>query len=396
MPEEPPDIEPDPTPSTDVGEEANGGGKNARSTVARAFCPPPPPSPPAANRRSFLRHAAWAGGLGGLGGLTGVALNRLIHRGRAHPVPNKPVLGAEFTYDVSRFQTSDPALLRFEETARFPAGLERARNIAVAADGAIFVCGTGGIRKFSAKGEPLLTIPLEKPVYAIALRPSGEILAGQPGKIAVLDAAGAVVAVWGDLPENLLPTSIALTKEYIFIADAGNRIVLKLDAAGKKTGVIGARDPARNIGGFVVPSPYFCLRMASDGLLRVANPGEHRIEAFTLDGDLETFWGSASFNVAGFCGCCNPVSFDIFPDGSFVTCEKGLPRVKLYDPHGGFTGLVAGPEAFPEYLKAANAGTPESLGSGIYAAIDPSGRVLVLDVVGGTVRIMQRKENHHG
>jgi hypothetical protein len=136
--------------------------------------------------------------------------------------------------------------------------------------------------------------------------------------------------------------------------------------------------------------------MAPDGLLRVANPGEHQIEAYTMDGDLEVAWGTASFNVAGFCGCCNPVSFDIFPDGAFVTSEKGLPRVKLYDSHGGFTGLVAGPEAFPEYLEAANAGTPESLGSGIYAVIDPSGRVLVLDVVGGTVRIMQRKEDDHG
>ena len=81
----------------------------------------------------------------------------------------------------------------------------------------------------------------------------------------------------------------------------------------------------------------------------------------------------------------------MFPDGGFVTCEKGLPRVKLYNSTGEFTGLVAGPEAFPQYLQAANAGTPDSLGSGIYAAIDPLGRVLVLDVVGGTVRIMQRK-----
>ena len=52
--------------------------------------------------------------------------------------------------------------------------------------------------------------------------------------------------------------------------------------------IIGARDPDRNIRGFVVPSPYFCVRMAPDGLLRVTNPGEHQIEAYTLDGDLET------------------------------------------------------------------------------------------------------------
>jgi hypothetical protein len=131
--------------------------------------------------------------------------------------------------------------------------------------------------------------------------------------------------------------------------------------------------------------------MAPDGLLRVTNPGELRIEAYTREGNFELAWGKPSFAIDGFCGCCNPVSFDIFPDGSFVTCEKGLPRVKLYNSHGEFTGVVAGPEAFPEYLKAANAGTPHSLGSGIYAAIDPQGRVLVLDVVGGEVRIMKPK-----
>ena len=354
------------------------------------------PDSSAANRRAFLRNVAWAGSIAGIGGLAGVTFNNLKASGESNKKAATPPLGAEFTYDVSRFQSSDPTLLRYQEIARFPVGLERARNLTVAPDGAILVCGTGGIRKFSPKGETLLSIPLDMPAVSIALRPSGEILAGQAGKIARFDASGAAIGAWSDLSENLLPTSIAVSGENIYIADAGNRVVLKLDASGKKTGVIGARDPARNITGFIVPSPYFCVRMGHDGLLRVANPGEHRIEAYTSDGDLELSWGSASFNVAGFCGCCNPVSFDIFPDGSFVTCEKGLPRVKLYDASGEFTGLVAGPEAFPEYLKAANAGTPDSLGSGIYAAINPAGQVLVLDVVGGTVRIMQRKEQNHG
>jgi len=345
-------------------------------------------------RRSFLLAAAWGGGIAGLGGLTGLAASRLARRTPA-AASRKPVLGDEFTYDVARFQKSDPALLRYDELVRFGSGLERARALAVAPDAAIFVGGTGGIRKFSAKGEPALTIPLEKPVYAIALRPSGEILVGQLGKLAVLEPGGAEVAVWSGLPDNLLPTSIAFAGEQVFVADAGNRVVLKFDASGKKLGVIGARDPERNLRGFVVPSPYFCVRMAPDGLLRIANPGEHQIEAFTLDGDLELAWGKGSFAVEGFCGCCNPVSFDIFRDGSFVTCEKGLPRVKLYNSAGEFTGLVAGPDAFPEYLQAANAGTTDVLGSGVYAAIDPQARVIILDSVSGVIRIMQRKPQAH-
>lgn len=350
----------------------------------------PPKSPQVADRRSFLRTAAWGGGIAGLGGLAGLAANRLMSDKPAASL--KPALGDEFTYDVTRFQKSDPALVRYEEVLRFPAGLERARNIAAAPDGAIFVVGTGGIRKFSPKGEPVLTISTDDPVYSIALRPNGEILAGRKEKISVHDPAGARVSDWSEMPKGMLPTSIAIVGDQVFVADAENNSLWKFDAAGRKTGVIGTRDPEKNIKGFMVPSPYFCVRMAPDGLLRVTNPGEHQIEAYTLDGDLETAWGKASFAIDGFCGCCNPVSFDVFPDGSFVTCEKGLPRVKLYNSHGEFTGLVAGPEAFPEYLKAANAGTPHSLGSGIYAAIDPQGRVLVLDVVAGDVRIMTLKK----
>jgi len=353
-----------------------------------------PDPAPAGGRRSFLFAAAWGGGIAGLGGLSGLAANRLARR-TPPAAPRKPVLGDEFTYDVARFQKSDPALLRYDELARFGSGLERARALAVAADAAIFVGGTGGIRKFSPTGQPALSLPLEQPVYSIALRPSGDLLVGQPGKISVLSPSGAELAVWSGLPATLLPTSIALAGEQVFVADAGNRVVLKFDAAGKQLGVIGARDAARNLKGFVVPSPYFCVRMAPDGLLRIANPGEHQIEAYTLDGDLELAWGKGSFAVAGFCGCCNPVSFDIFADGSFVTCEKGLPRVKLYDSAGEFTGLVAGPDAFPEYLQAANAGTTDVLGSGVYAAIDPQARVIILDSVSGVIRIMQRKPQNH-
>jgi len=351
----------------------------------------PPAAAPLQGRRSVLRAALWGGGVAGLGGLAGLTANRLL-RARQSEARPKPPLGKEFTYDVEHLQKSDPALLRYTEIARFPCGLGRPSAIATAADGAIFVGGNEGVRKFSPSGELVAEMPLADPVHAIALRPSGELLVGQPGCLRVLDATGTELARWQQPGARFLPTSIAVTAAAIYVADAGGRVVVKLDPQGKQLAIIGARDLDRNLRGFVVPSPYFCVRMAPDGLLRISNPGEHQIEAFTTDGDLELVWGKGSFSVEGFCGCCNPVSFEVFPDGSFVTCEKGLPRVKLYDSHGGFTGLVAGPEAFPEYLKAANTGAPDTLNAGIYAAIDPQLRVIILDGVGGTVRIMQAKE----
>ena len=79
------------------------------------------------NHRGFLRHIAWAGGL------AGVVFNQIQASLRSNRQGDTPPLGAEFTYDVSRFQSSDPALLRYHECARFPVGLERAHNLAVAA-----------------------------------------------------------------------------------------------------------------------------------------------------------------------------------------------------------------------------------------------------------------------
>jgi len=355
----------------------------------------PPPSQTPAGRRSFLRAAAWGGGIAGLGGLAGLVASKFTKRQPGSSATRKP-LGDEFTYDVSRFQKSDPKLILCEELARFPAGVTRPRNIACDPKGTIYVCGDSGIQTFSAQGEPRSTIKLDQPVHSIAPRTDGSLLAGQDDRILVIDKFGKQAAAWTDFPDGLLPTAISIDEDVIYVADAKNRLVLKLDPTGKSLATIGKRDSARGHKGFVVPSPYFCLRMAPDGLLRVVNPGAHRIEAWTPDGSLEISWGKPGFAVDGFCGCCNPVSFDIFPDGSYVTCEKGLPRVKLYDSHGDFVGLVAGPEAFPEYLNAANAGSPDSLGSGIYAAIDPQGRILVLDVIGGDVRIMQRKEATDG
>ena len=84
--------------------------------------------------------------------------------------------------------------------------------------------------------------------------------------------------------------------------------------------------------------------MAPDGLLRVVNPGMHRIEAYTPDGDLESFWGRRVDGIEGFCGCCNPANIAILPDGRIVTAEKGIPRVKVYHGRGQFVAWWPGPE----------------------------------------------------
>ncbi|MGB6221670.1 hypothetical protein [Haloferula sp.] len=348
----------------------------------------PGDSDPSLGRRAFLRSAAWSSGVVGLGGLAGYALNRSGEISRA----TKPKLGAEFSYDVSRFQTSDPALKRYDEVIRYRVGIESARCLAVGEDGLLYLGGDEGIQVVNGEGRELASIRLDRPVQSLAVKGSERMLVGQKGRILVLDPDGRELEIWDDFPEDMLPTSIDVSESGIHVADAANRVVRKLNGAGESIGIIDGRSGDLEGVGFKVPSPYFCLKMGDDGLLRVTNPGAHRIETYLPDGRLELAWGRASFAIEAFCGCCNPVSFDIFPDGSYVTCEKGLPRVKLYDGHGVFTGMVAGPEDFPEYLSVVNAGARKAAGAGIQAVIDPAGRILILDAIAQELRVMVRKE----
>ncbi len=91
------------------------------------------------------------------------------------------------------------------------------------------------------------------------------------------------------------------------------------------------------------------------GARRPAAPEQHRAPSrgsLHASGELEFAWGKPSAGIEGFCGCCNPVGLAMLPDGRCVTCEKGLPRVKVYSTEGVFESVVAGPETFPENAKA--------------------------------------------
>jgi len=210
--------------------------------------------------------------------------------------------------------------------------------------------------------------------------------------VEVYNDDGKHLATWESLGNDAVLTSIAVSKNDVFVADAGNRIVLRYDTAGKLINRIGKKDKERNIPGFVIPSPHFDLAAGRDGLLRVVNPGRHRIEAYTFDGDLEFFWGKFSnLDVKGFCGCCNPANFAILDDKSFVTCEKGLTRVKIYDAEGTFVGVVAGPEQLIEGGTARICYFPDQCQAGAFdVAVDAAGRIFVLDTIKNVVRIFTK------
>jgi len=303
-------------------------------------------------------------------------------------------LGKSFTYNVADLVRIDPNLILYEESARpINTGFTRSRALTVGPKGAIYIAGDKAVHVFSLAGDSLGKIPVADNPRCLALAGDDRIYVGLKDHVKVYDLKGQQLASWPTLGPNAILTGIAVSEENVFVADAGNRVVVRYDSAGKLINRIGKKDPDRNVPGFVVPSAYFDLVVPKDGLLRVVNPGRRRIEAYTPDGDFEFAWGKTSASVEGFCGCCNPVNIALLPEGGYVTCEKGLTRVKIYDSEGLFVGVVAGPEQLVEAGTAGICELPSQCQlSGFDVAVDPAGRVLVLDTIKNIVRIYTRKK----
>jgi hypothetical protein len=303
-------------------------------------------------------------------------------------------LSRAYELDAARIAQFDPNLILYREIEpAIATGFARSRALTLGSDGRLYVAGDEALRVLTDKGVVERVIGLPGAPRCVAVSSEGRMYVGMRTHVEVFDGQGRRLAAWESLGDTSYLTSIAVSGDNVFVADAGRAVVLYYDTTGKLIRRIGEKDPDRNIPGFIVPSAYFDLAVAPDGLLRVVNPGRTRIEAYTFRGDLEFSWGQNSMRIEGFCGCCNPVNFAMLPDGRYVTAEKGLIRVKIYDADGVFEGVVAGPDQLVEggasrvFLSAQDAEA-----SGFDVAVGPDGRIFVLDTIENIVRLFVERE----
>jgi hypothetical protein len=344
------------------------------------------------NRRAFLRAGIKGAGIVGVGGVLGAMAGGYL-TGEAPPEQRRR--GQRTRIDLEKYTSVDPGLIQYRESFRRSLALDSPRGIAVDGHDRILVAGDRRIQILDKDGAILNQIELPESPRCLTADEEGTLYVGFRDRVATY-AGGKQEAVWLGLGPTAVLTSIAVKGDDVFVANAGGRDVLRFSKTGDLVGRFGKRDPARNVPGFVVPSPYFDLAIAPDGLLKVSNPGRHRMEAYTLDGDFELSWGEPSMGIEGFCGCCNPVNFTLLSDGRFVTSEKGLARLKIYEADGTFSGVVAGPSAFVANQSACCSaaevsGPPDDTSicqsGGIDVAVDSAGRVLALDPVDGSIRV---------
>ena len=328
------------------------------------------------NRRGFLNAGLLATG-GVAGWLSG------CDKAPQPPAPkDRKPLDKRFTYDVSEYEKVDPAQLLFTEAGQIPTGLQTPTCLAVGAGDLLYVGGDQVIKVFGKDGQPHPGIALGAQPQAVVAADQGRVCVAFLDHFEVFDSAGQPLLKSEALGAQAHLTGIAVAGEAVFVADAGNREVGRFDAQGKLAGRFGKLGNGDGNPGFLVPSPYFHLLAGSDGLLWVANPGRHQVQAYTLAGKFELGWGQPAMCAEGFCGCCNPAHFARMPDGRFVTSEKGLVRIKVYDAKGKFAGVVAGPTQLVKNEQA----TPV-----FRVACDAAGRVLALDPTTGMIRIFVQK-----
>lgn len=288
---------------------------------------------------------------------------------------NQP--GNPYALNVDAFSRIDTAMILFKESRKYdisfliPAGV-------CWRDNQVYIVGDQKMQIIQPTGKLIKEVSFDKEPTCIYAS-SANIFVGFRKSVAVLDHEGKKLADWNLFSDSTVITSITERSGIVFVADAGKRIVRKFDIDGKQQGVIEGKSGNDQIHGFVIPSPYFDLAFNPEGELWIVNPGRHALENYTTDGSLRTWWQASSIKVEGFSGCCNPAQFAFLPDGSFVTSEKGMVRIKTYKPSGEFSGVVAAPSKFTAEGEAPDLAT------------DDQGNIYALDIDKKILRLFVKK-----
>ena len=281
-------------------------------------------------------------------------------------------------YNIDEYRKVDSTKILYTEKLHFPLKVHDWAGITVS-DSTIIVATANQLLKFDYSGKQIFSKQLIDTVSCVTVDENRQVWIGMGHYAVMYDQNGTLVKRWNSFGDRAMFTSIAASGENIYVADAGNRIVYQCNTNGQIVQKIGEKDEHKGISGFVIPSPYFDVAIDDNGFLWAANTGRHMFENYNQNGSLRTSWGVTSMKIEGFSGCCNPAHFAILDDNSFITSEKGMPRIKLYDQHGQFIGIVAPPDAFTGSL------APD-------IAVDRQHHVIVLDFERQQVRIFEKKK----
>ncbi len=281
--------------------------------------------------------------------------------------------GNPYEYRIEEFKAVNPDELCYRKAGQFHPEIKNAKAIALDKNDRIYIAGEDQVAIFDADKNALAAFPIPGQALCIAIDDEDRIYLGSKNRILVYDTSGILSHSWNASGKEAWLSSIALDGESVFVADAGKKIVYHFNKNGELINRIGEKNAEGGFQGFVIPSPHFDVAMGREGQLWVVNPGKHELLAFNKEGALFSSWANTSMQNEGFSGCCNPGNIALLSNGSFVTSEKGIERVKIHLPNGDYRCMVAGPDNFEP-------GTDH-----LDLAVNSNDRIFVLDAKSGMV-----------
>ena len=298
-----------------------------------------------------------------------IARDFYVNRGGKH-------IENPYAFDVSEFAKVDPSEIIYKEVKALQLAVSEPKGIAYH-NGTIYVIADSSLIKLNHSGQMLKQINLSSTPTAIAV--DGNIWLAFHNHVVCLDQEGKQLQRWPDYGPRSVITSLSVSPKFVYVADAGNRVVYQCSHDGDLLQRIGEKDEQKTVLGFVIPSANFDVGLSEEGYLWAVNPGRHSLENYNADGSMRTSWTKSSVKTEGFSGCCNPAHMAVRNDNSFITSEKGIVRVKIYDQHGEYKGVVAAPDQFDEDSYAPD------------VCVDEDDRVILLDFSRKQVRIFEPK-----
>lgn len=281
-----------------------------------------------------------------------------------------------YEYQFDEYKAVDTSLIGYRETKNFPVRGYKPGALDLY-DNLLWIAGEQVLQVISPAGVQQMKTEIQGVPTCIEVNDQA-VFIGFEDHIKKYSHEGALIAEWDSPGSKCVFTSLASAGEFLFVADAGNRRVLRYDSEGELLGQFEGKAESSAGHGFIVPSASFDLVVNSYDELWVVNPGRHALENYTYEGQLRGFWTAGSMNIEGFSGCCNPAHIAVMEDGSFVTSEKHMVRIKIYDSSGELKTVVAPPVKFLEEGQA-----PE-------VVVDENAVVYALDFDRNVIRIFEK------
>ncbi|MEN8121763.1 MAG: hypothetical protein ABFS35_15535 [Bacteroidota bacterium] len=287
----------------------------------------------------------------------------------------------QYEYDLTELKKIDESKICYSEIQKIEPDVKKLYGIAIDAEDNIYITTDNNVLIYNQKLELSQTIKTNNKARCITIGADGRIYLGMKNYLTILNKDGSLIEKWDTINKAAYITSIAVNESSVFVADAGNKVVHYFNKKGELVNQFGKKNKEKGIPGLFIPSPYFDVLLGRDGELWAINTGRHSFEAYDFEGNLKSSWARTSMDLDGFSGCCNPSHVAMLSDGSFVTSEKGIERVKIHLPSGDFKCVVAGPGQFEEGTK------------GLDLAVNSKDQIFVLDPKKGMVRVFEQTKN---